>query len=736
MSPPLRWILLVLAGGVGVAVLAAGVSLGQTGEGEVPREPVAQGEASAPSAASASSAEEEQPYAGVHLCAPDQRAAGTTVSGRSPTGAATGLLPLIGGLGGAGAQAPFFAQNNAVWANQEYDHHVGQGGWCGLTIAQCGCAMTSVATVLALFKVLATPDGADLNPSTVNQWFDKDARLTSSGWVSQGYAYGSVVWTAANTFSAQVAARSGGPTVRFARWGSGNTAELRTELASGRPVVLEVPGHFIAAVGLEGEQVLINDPFYRDRTTLGAYAGRVASARLFEASQDLSAVVVTVPGELRVQVTDSQGRTTGSLAAGEVRGVEKAAKEEIPGSAYRFEAAWRDPTCVERAPGPGDGTNSVLILNPARDTFRVEVVRPGGGGTTVAVYTYDRMGKVALRTLDVAGTGRMSADYDPGRGVNPYPSLTPAPAGPPPPDEPPAPAGPAGPAPRPPVRLPTPTPTSTPAEPATADPTATPAPRPATQPPDTVLASGPSGLVNSRSARFSFSSPSGVSFECSLDGAGFAPCDSPQAYAGLADGAHQFRVRALDGAGNADASPAARSWSIDATPPDTNITRGPSGQTRTSPATFAFDSDDSDASFECSLGSAPFSGCTSPVSFGNLAEGTYTFRVRARDAAGNLDPTPASRTWTLNTTPPDTRITSAPASPAKSTTAAFSFVSSEKDATFQCSLDKSPFAACTSPRTYSNLRFGTHEFLVRAVDAAGNVDPRPAEHTWSIQTGP
>lgn len=730
MSPPFRLAALVLAGGVGVAVLAAAAaSLGPKGEVEVAGEPGAAVEASA---ASATSVEEEQPYAGVHLCAPDQRAAGPTASERPPTGAPTGLLPLTGALGGFGSRAPFFAQNYAVWANQEYDHHVGQGGWCGLTIAQCGCAMTSVATVLALFNVLATPDGADLNPSTLNQWFDKDARLTSGGWVSQGYAYGSVVWTAANTFSAQVAARSGGPTVRFAKWGSGNEAELRTELAGGRPVVLEVPGHFIAAVGLEGEQIRINDPFYRDRTALTAYAGRVASARLFESSQDLSAVVVTVPGDLRVQVTDSQGRITGSLAAGEVRAVEKAARDEIPGSVYRFEAAWRDPTCVERAPGPGEGTNSVLILNPVRDTFRVEVVRPGGGGTTVAVYTYDQMGKATLRTLDAAGIARMNVDYDPGRIVEATPSPTPPLDEPPPAEEPPAAAGPAAP---PPVRLPPPSPTPTPTT-APADPAATPAPGLATQPPETILASGPSGLVNSRSARFSFSSPSGTSFECNLDGAGFAPCASPQSYTGLADGAHEFQVRAWDGAGNVDPSPASRSWTVDATPPDTSITRGPSGPTRSTTATFAFAADDKDASFECSLGSSPFGACASPVSLGNLGEGAHTFRVRARDMVGNLEATPATRSWTVDTTPPDTKIASAPPAGTTSRTATFSFTSSEKEASFQCSLDKRPFAACSSPVTYTSLAYGTHQFLVRAIDAAGNVDPRPAEHTWSIQTGP
>ena len=41
------------------------------------------------------------------------------------------------------------------------------------------------------------------------------------------------------------------------------------------------------------------------------------------------------------------------------------------------------------------------------------------------------------------------------------------------------------------------------------------------------------------------------------------------------------------------------------------------------------------------------------ATFTGLADGAHTLQARARDAAGNADPTPAAFTWTVDATPPD-----------------------------------------------------------------------------------
>jgi uncharacterized repeat protein (TIGR01451 family) len=171
----------------------------------------------------------------------------------------------------------------------------------------------------------------------------------------------------------------------------------------------------------------------------------------------------------------------------------------------------------------------------------------------------------------------------------------------------------------------------------------------------------------------------------------------------------------------------------DPTPPDTFLGSGPVGNTNQTTATFSFSSNEAPVTFTCALDGAVFSACTSPVTYSGVANGSHTFRVRATDAAGNTDQTPAQRTWTVDTVTPDTTITSGPTGTVTSSSATFAFTSTESGS-FGCSLDGAPFAPCSSPKAYSGLAYGAHTFAVRAADFAGNTDATPATRTWTVAT--
>ncbi len=89
----------------------------------------------------------------------------------------------------------------------------------------------------------------------------------------------------------------------------------------------------------------------------------------------------------------------------------------------------------------------------------------------------------------------------------------------------------------------------------------------------------------------------------------------------------------------------------DDTPPQTAITSGPTGTTTATSATFSFSSSESGSVFACRLDGGSWAGCTSPSNRSGLATGAHSFEVRATDAAGNTDPTPAVRNWSVEREP-------------------------------------------------------------------------------------
>lgn len=167
--------------------------------------------------------------------------------------------------------------------------------------------------------------------------------------------------------------------------------------------------------------------------------------------------------------------------------------------------------------------------------------------------------------------------------------------------------------------------------------------------PVVTLTRGPSGKVNTAGGEFAFGANEAASYQCSLDGSTFTSCGTPYSFAGLEDGAHTFAVRGIDSVGNVG-DPVIRTWTVDRSAPDTAIGSGPAeGATlATASATFSFSSPDPEATFECRIDGEAFAPCSSPYTRDGLANGDHVFEVRSRDAAGNVDMTPARRGWTVN----------------------------------------------------------------------------------------
>ena len=247
--------------------------------------------------------------------------------------------------------------------------------------------------------------------------------------------------------------------------------------------------------------------------------------------------------------------------------------------------------------------------------------------------------------------------------------------------------------------------------------------------PDTTIVSGPPLSSRNTTAEFHFSSTDlQATYECQVDGAAtWGSCDSHLILEGLTIGTHSLVVRARSLAGTVDPIPATYEWTV--VGPDTTIVTGPPASTVAVFATFTFSSDEPTATFECALDNAAFGSCETPYEVNGLTPGTHELLVRARNLVGGVDPTPASYQWTVESLPETTLLT-VPENPTDDPTATFTFSSDKPGATFECALDEAVddevFSPCTSPHTYTQLIFGTHDFAVRAVDAAAtSIRSRP-----------
>ncbi|MFL5348871.1 MAG: adventurous gliding motility protein AgmC [Hyalangium sp.] len=269
-------------------------------------------------------------------------------------------------------------------------------------------------------------------------------------------------------------------------------------------------------------------------------------------------------------------------------------------------------------------------------------------------------------------------------------------------------------------------------------------------PPDTSLTSTPpSNPTNKQSATFIFTGIGGaVGFDCALttpdnNTAAQSDCTSPATYSTPAEGTYVFQVRAKDAAGNVDPTPVAYSWVVDLTPPDTSITGGqPSNPTQSRDASFTFIGTGGAAGFDCALSfngnpSTSYSDCVSPKVFSNLADGTYVFQVRAKDAADNKDSTPDSYAWVVDNSPPVSVIDNKPSNPSNLIDFTFRFSGAGLGGKYWCTLDAGASSSCDSGSLLlTGLTEAVHTFCVLSQDAAGNKEAAQVCYSWVVDLTP
>ncbi|MGZ6827804.1 MAG: hypothetical protein ACXVGH_13535, partial [Mycobacteriales bacterium] len=155
-------------------------------------------------------------------------------------------------------------------------------------------------------------------------------------------------------------------------------------------------------------------------------------------------------------------------------------------------------------------------------------------------------------------------------------------------------------------------------------------------------------VTSATSATFAWSTTTGATYTCALDGAKGVACTSPVTYSGLKDGSHTFVVK--NGTGKAGG--ASYGWRVDTVPPAAPTVTPVKSPSSATSATVSFsDADTSVVGYTCALDAAVAVACSSPTTFSGLSEAGHTVVVQARDAAGNT--ASGSTTWTVDHTAPN-----------------------------------------------------------------------------------
>lgn len=189
---------------------------------------------------------------------------------------------------------PVFKQTNPAWDQDEYDSAT---AWDTTpTIGRWGCALSSLAMILNYYDISKLPDNTELNPQTLNNWL----KSQPDGYIGEGF----VNWIAGMRLAKIMNPILDTTKLEYKRFDVDPITKAETEIASNKPVVLQIPGHFLIGHDLEDEDILITDPAF-DYSLFSQHQKELISIRTFTPSNtDLSYILITHNSELNLQFTD------------------------------------------------------------------------------------------------------------------------------------------------------------------------------------------------------------------------------------------------------------------------------------------------------------------------------------------------------------------------------------------------------------------------------------------------
>ena len=288
-----------------------------------------------------------------------------------------------------------FWSREVKWADEDYAKGLDYG--CGSTVADCGCAVTSMIMVGRFYNIDTGIDDSNTDPGNINNWLNK----------SKGYSGPNVYWSKAVEYLGYIDGETKKKMVRLS-FDHFNvpfaSPKINTYLNDGKPIVAksDTYGHYFVVdsktkVG-NVNTYTVKDPYWYNTKTLNdtkniakkvqGYKNRFTKANLFsylETPRKIAAsmrIYLASPAEL--VVIDPEGRKLGRDP------INSMTYDEIPDSGYTAEG---DIISSDDPPDEIHETKIVYIPNPIDGLYGVQVIGTGAGDYTLTYLIYDNEGE-------------------------------------------------------------------------------------------------------------------------------------------------------------------------------------------------------------------------------------------------------------------------------------------------------------------------------------------------------
>lgn len=202
-------------------------------------------------------------------------------------------------------------QTNPIWANDEYDS---ASNWASnknqIKIDHWGCLISSISMIMNFHGINIMPDNTPVNPATINSWL----KSQPDGYIQSGLVNSLAITRLTKIINDQYSTSK----LEYRRVPGNDFLTAKNEISANKPVILEIPGHFLVGNGItkdnnDQEDLYITDPSY-NYEKFSQHNKELLSTRTFEPTfTDLSYLHISHDPSINIKITREDGLELNNL---------------------------------------------------------------------------------------------------------------------------------------------------------------------------------------------------------------------------------------------------------------------------------------------------------------------------------------------------------------------------------------------------------------------------------------